>query len=160
MKKEHRKQTFCSWVIDDTRPCLFCCLVLPVTLVLSAHVGQYSFYLYLSESEPRGTSGCHFVLLVKLPWSAAVAAAFPHCKRRICRIDLENEGRGTRKCFLFVDRMLEGFKMNKLKKIIENERSVLELYTIENAWHAVGWPIMAENAIFARFYLLLKNCKI
>ena len=66
LKKVRRKRTFRSRVTDDTIPCLFCCLVLSVTLVLSAHyVGQYSFYLYLSESEPRGASGRHFVLLVK-----------------------------------------------------------------------------------------------
>ena len=66
IEKVHRKRMFRSQATDDTIPCLFCCLVLYVTLVLSAHyVGQYSFYLYISEPEPCGASGCHFVLLVK-----------------------------------------------------------------------------------------------
>jgi len=56
---------------------------------------------------------------------------YSHWRWRFSIIDLENQGRQTRKLLLFVDRILEGFEMNKLKKFIKNVRSVLELQTIQ-----------------------------
>ena len=52
--------------------------------------------------------------------AAATATVLPETS--LCKPP-ENRGRRTGKCFLFVDRMLEGFEMNKQKKFIENEQS-------------------------------------
>ena len=70
------------------------------------------------------------ILLTGIITLLLLSDAFPYCQKHVCRSDLENQGRRTRKCFLFVDRIPEGFEMNKLKKLIENERSVLELLTL------------------------------